>query len=68
MGGGGGQREGRGATVYKSSFFVHVGNSSQAGSTRALGSQGKRELWWKHLGQVVFVKDSDNKCVQYWVL
>jgi hypothetical protein len=31
-GGGGGQREGRGATVNKYSSFVHGGNSSQAGS------------------------------------
>ncbi len=30
--GGGGQREDRGATVHKYSFFVHGGNSSQAGS------------------------------------
>jgi hypothetical protein len=31
-GGGGGQREDRGATVHKYSSFVHGGNSSQAGS------------------------------------
>jgi hypothetical protein len=31
-GGWGGQKEGRGATVHKYSSFVHVGNSSQAGS------------------------------------
>jgi hypothetical protein len=31
-GGGGGQREGRGATVQKYSFFVHGRNSSQAES------------------------------------
>jgi hypothetical protein len=29
---GGGQREGRGATVHKYNSFVHGGNSSQAGS------------------------------------
>ncbi len=33
QGGGGGQREGRGATVHKYSSFIHAcGNSSQAGS------------------------------------
>ncbi len=31
-GGGGGQREDRGAAVHKYSSFVHGGNSSQAGS------------------------------------
>jgi hypothetical protein len=31
-GGGGVQREGKGATVHKYSSFVHGGNSSQAGS------------------------------------
>jgi hypothetical protein len=30
--GGGGQREGKGATVHKYSSFVHGGNSSQSGS------------------------------------
>jgi hypothetical protein len=30
--GGGGQKKGRGATVHMYSFFVHGGNSSQAGS------------------------------------
>ena len=30
--GGGGQREGRGATVHKYSSFIHGGNSSQGGS------------------------------------
>ncbi len=29
---GGGEREGRGATVQKNDAFVHGGNSSQAGS------------------------------------
>ncbi len=32
LGRGGGQREGRGATVHKYSSFVHRSNSSQAGS------------------------------------